>query len=180
MGTAFKASTIMGWNSSDNDSGNDDLDLGFDQLTVDPSAAPSFELIKRGPYPAIVTGGTMKSGKKEGSRYCVIEVTLLPESGHGGRKVWGNFTTANVNAKAVAIGRAQVTAAFRAAGVQSSNLADLVAAQEPMMVTIDIEKGTEGYSDKNTIKGFEPMGGASPATSAPGAGASKPSFMNRK
>ncbi len=169
----------MGWNNSSNDS-NDDLDIGFDTASVDPSDAPSFDLIKNGEYPGVVTGGKMKAGKKEGSRYASIEVTLLPESGHKGRKIWGNFTTHNSNAQAVTIGRAQLTMAFNLAGVSSSSLADLVSSGEPMLIVVGTEKGTAGYADKNTIKGFKPMNGAAPATSSKPAASSKPGFLNNR
>lgn len=173
----------MSWN---NDTDTDDMDLGFD---VENTEAVSFDLLPKGEYPAIITGCTPKSStNKAGSRYVSMEVTVIGVLGKG-RKVWGNFTTHHpTSATAVQIGRGQIKAAFLAAGVQSSSPVDLVAAQQPIMVSIGVEKGNDAYpDDKNTIKGFKAItadqmaaleGGSEPAPAAPAKPAGKkPGFL---
>lgn len=173
----------MSWN---NDTDTDDMDLGFD---VEQTEAVSFDLLPKGEYPAIITGCTPKASKdKPGSRYVSMEVTVIGGKGKG-RKVWGNFTTHHpTSATAVQIGRGQIKAAFLAAGVQSSSPVDLVAAQQPIMVSIGVEKGNDAYpDDKNTIKGFKAItpdqmaaleGGSKPAPQAPTKPAGKkPGFL---
>ena len=172
----------MSWN---NDTDTDDMDLGFD---VEQTEAVSFDLLPKGEYPAIIMGCTPKSSaNKPGSRYVSMEVTVIGGKGKG-RKVWGNFTTHHpTSATAVQIGRGQIKAAFLAAGVQSSSPVDLVAAQQPIMVSIGIEKGNDAYpDDKNSIKGFKPItpdqlaaleGGSEPAPQAARPAGKKPGFL---
>jgi hypothetical protein len=162
----------MSWNT---DTDTDDMDLGFD---VEATEAVSFDLLAKGEYPAIITGCTPKaSANKPGSRYVSMEVTIIGGKGKG-RKIWGNFTSHHAtSATAVQIGRGHIKAAFMAAGVQSSSPIDLVAAQQPIMVSVGVEKGNDAYpDDKNTIKGFKPItpdqmaaleGGSEPAPAAP-------------
>jgi hypothetical protein len=119
-----------------------------------------------------------------------MEVTIIAGNGKS-RKVWSNFTTHHpTSAKAVQIGRGQIKAAFLAAGVQSSSPIDLVAAQQPIMAVIGIEKGKKDSDypdDKNVIKGFKPItpdqmaaleGGSDPAPAqAPAKAGKKPGFL---
>jgi hypothetical protein len=146
----------MSWNDNDNE--NDGADLGFDVDSTTPEEARSFDLLKRGDYPALITGCEPKAGKREGSRYVKMEITIVAGPGKG-RKVWGNFTTHHpTSADAVRIGRGQIKAAFLAAGVTGSSPIDLVAAQQPIVVVVGVEKGNDDYpDDKNTIKGFKAM-----------------------
>lgn len=154
----------MSWNNDDN---TDDLDLGFDLDATEAQEAKSFDLLKKGDYPAIITGATPKAGKREGVRYVAMEVTIIAGPAKG-RKVWGNFTTHNVPrsnsaedakkaATATNIGRGHIKSAFLAAEVTSSSPIDLVEAQTPLVVVVGIEKGTDGHEDKNNIRGFKPM-----------------------
>lgn len=183
----------MTWNNTDNET--DDLDLGFDMDATVAEEAMSFEILKRGDYPALITGCEPKAGKKEGSRYVKMEITIIAGLGKN-RKVWGNFTTHHpTSAQAVQIGRGQIKAAFLAAGVTGSSPIDLVAAQQPIVVVVGVEKGNDEYpDDKNTIKGFKPMSadqmaslesGDSPApektskTTAAPAKSSRPSFLKK-
>jgi len=185
----------MSWN--DNDTATDDLDLGFDLEATEAEKAMSFDLLKRGDYPAVITGCEPKASKnKEGSRYVKMEVTIIAGVGKG-RKVWGNFTTHHpTSADAVRIGRGQIKAAFLAAGVTGSSPIDLVAAQTPMIGVIGVEKGNDEYpDDKNTIKGFKPMtpeqlasleSGDEPApaaqqktTTAPAKPSTRPAFLRK-
>lgn len=184
----------MSWN--DNDTATDDLDLGFDLEATEAEKPMSFDLLKRGDYPAIITGCEPKAGKKEGSRYVKMEATIIAGAAKG-RKVWGNFTSHHpTSADAVRIGRGQIKAAFLAAGVTGSSPIDLVAAQQPIVVVIGVEKGNDDYpDDKNTIKGFKAMtpeqlasleSGDEPApaatqktTTAPAKPSTRPAFLKK-
>lgn len=193
----------MAWNNTDDE--NDGADLGFDVDATEPEEAMSFEVLKRGDYPILITGCEPKAGRQEGSRYVKMEVTIIAGPGKG-RKVWGNFSThlqpkdnskeaAERAAKAVRIGRGHIKSAFAAAGVTGSSPIDLVAAQTPMIGVIGVEKGNDAYpDDKNTIRGFKAMSaeqqaalesGESPApektktTTAP-AKSSRPGFLKQK
>lgn len=191
----------MSWNDNE----TDDLDLGFDMDATEAETPMSFELLKRGDYPAIITGCEPKAGKREGSRYVKMAVTIIAGVGKG-RKIWGNFTTHNVPkdsspdsakkaADAVRIGRGQIKAAFLAAGVTGSSPIDLVAAQQPIVVAVGVEKGNDDYpDDKNTIKGFkamtpeqmaslesgdEPAPAAAPKAATPAKASTRPSFLKK-
>jgi len=191
----------MSWNDNE----TDDLDLGFDMDATEAETPMSFELLKRGDYPAIITGCEPKAGKREGSRYVKMEVTIIAGVGKS-RKIWGNFTTHNSPkdgspdsakkaADAVRIGRGQIKAAFLAAGVTGSSPIDLVAAQQPIVVAVGVEKGNDDYpDDKNTIKGFkamtpeqmaslesgdEPAPAAAPKAATPAKTSTRPSFLKK-
>lgn len=144
----------MSWNDNDNETD----DLGFDLAATEAEKPMSFDLLKRGDYPAIITGCEPKAGKKEGSRYVKMEITIIAGAGKG-RKVWGNFTSHHpTSADAVRIGRGQIKAAFLAAGVTGSSPIDLVASCVPIVVVVGVEKGNDDFpDDKNTIKGFKAM-----------------------
>jgi len=174
----------MGWTKND-DSNNtgSDTSLDFDMDEVKPEEAREFTLLPKGMVPGIVTGFKKLSNEK-GWRGVNLEGTVIVGP-HKGRKVWGNFTTHNPGSeKAVQIGRGQLKAAFVAAGVGGSDLADLVAAQAPVMLSIKHAKDNRSGDLKAEIGGFRELTSAEsaslssdgePAPSSTKAPASKPS-----
>jgi hypothetical protein len=181
----------MSWNDDNNNNDDDDMSLGFDLEETKAEEAMSFDLMKRGDYPVIITGCEPKAGKREGARYVTMKVTIIAGQ-HKGRKVWGNFTTHNPPksdsaddvkraATAVQIGRGQIKAAFIAAGVTTSSPLDLLAAQTPMIAVVGVEKGTVEYpDDRNTIKGFKAMTAAQLTDKKEEKSkSSKPSFLSK-
>lgn len=157
----------MSWNTDE--VLDENLALDFDVDAAEAQEPMSFDLLAKGEYPAVITGMSPKASKKvEGSRYVAMEVTIVAGKAKG-RKVWGNFTTHNTPkdstadaaeraAKAVSIGRGQIKAAFLAVGVTGSSVIDLLAAKQPIVVVIGVEKGNAAYpEDKNSIRGFKAM-----------------------
>lgn len=182
----------MAWNNTD-ETEADELDLGFDLEATEAAEPMSFDILPKGEYPVLITGCTPKAGQKEGSRYVAMEVTIIAGKGKS-RKVWSNFTTHHpTSAQAVQIGRGGIKAAFSAAGVTGSSPADLIAAQQPIMAVIGIEKGKKDSDypdDKNVIKGFKAMkpeqmaslesGEEVAPAEAPKPASKKPSFLTKK
>lgn len=164
MGAATTNEKQMGWNKTPNmnneDNSAEDMstELDFDLDGVEAEEARSFELMPRGFQPAVVSGFKKKSNDK-GWRGVELKATIIAGQ-FKGRGVWGNFTTHHSDMdekkqKSVKIGRGQIKAAFAAAGVGGNDLADLVGAEEPIMISVGHE--TYNGNTKNTLAGFRAM-----------------------
>ena len=80
-----------------------------------------------------------------------------------GRKLWNNFNIHNNSEVAQRIGREQVSAWAKAAGKPNANSFDELL-ERKFKAIVDIEKGKDGYADKNRIAGY-----IMPSSSAPAA-----------
>jgi predicted RNase H-related nuclease YkuK (DUF458 family) len=84
---------------------------------------------------------------------------------HDGRKVWNNYNIHNSSEKAQKIGREQVASWAKACGKPNANSFDELL-ERPFVAVLDIEKGKDGYADKNRIVGYV-MGSAAAPKVAP-------------
>ena len=70
-----------------------------------------------------------------------------------GRFIWSNYNIHNNSEKAQKIGREQLSAWAKASGKpNASSIEELL--ERPFKCSLDIEMGTNGYSDKNRIVGY--------------------------
>ena len=132
--------------------------FGFDlnDYTVEDR---TFEPLPKGDYELKCTEAEEKTTKKGGQ---MIAATFEVVSGKAtGRKIWNNFNTHNDSEKAQKIGREQLAAWARACGKPNANSVDELI-ERSFTAVLDIEKGTEGYSDKNRIIGYASKGDVSP------------------
>lgn len=137
--------------------------IGFD--TEQYQAAQGFDPLPAGKYEALITGSEVKPTKTGGSML-VFEYTIIGPS-YANRKVWSQHNVQNPSAEAERIGREQVKAIAAAVGVMRPT--DSVELHgKPMTITIAIEKGKDGYPDRNVVRGWiAAEGSATPPASHP-------------
>jgi len=124
--------------------------FGFD-LNEYESEERSFEPLPKGEYELKCSEAEMKVTKSGGE---MIAATFEIVKGQfANRKVWNNYNIVNNSEKAQRIGREQVSAWARACGKPNATSVDELL-ERSFTAVLDIEKGTEGYSDKNRIVGY--------------------------
>lgn len=146
--------------------------LGFD--TEQYEASRDFGIIPQGRYLAMITHSEERT-TQSGGTMLVFEHTLI-DGEHANRKVWANCNVVNASEKAEQIGREQVKAIAAAVGVRSPRATEELHGK-PLMITVGIEKGKDGYQDKNVVKGWAPAEGITQppqASSPPPARAARP------
>ena len=119
-----------------------------------------FDLIQPGEYKAEIVAEEVKESKeKPGNSYLELQVKI-----EGAGSVWDKLYLWYTNPKAVEMANGTLKEIARALG--KPTIADSTEMLlQPLMVRVDIEAGTNGYSDKNVITRYMPVGSASaPAT----------------
>ena len=133
--------------------------LNFDATAV-PESTSGFELLQPGEYRAEIVAEEVKESKeKPGNSYLELQVKI-----EGAGSVWDKLFLWYTNPKAVEMANGTLKEIARAIG--KPTIADSTEMLlKPLMVRVDIEAGTNGYSDKNVITRYMPVGSASaPAT----------------
>ena len=110
--------------------------FGFDVDEVEVDIAPDYSPIPKGEYKLQALEAEEKETSKKNGSYIKVKFEVV-DGPHMSRLIWQNFNIVNPNETAQRIGRQQLVAWATACG-------------KP----VDIDKGTGGYSDSNTIKGF--------------------------
>jgi len=124
--------------------------FGFD-LNEYQSEERSYEPLPKGEYVLKCTDAELKDTRSGGQ---MIAAAFEVVSGkYANRKVWNNFNIHNNSEKAQKIGREQVAAWARAAGKPNASSFDELLERQ-FTAVLDIEKGTDGYADKNRIVGY--------------------------
>lgn len=124
--------------------------FGFD-LTDYAGDVRDYSPLPKGEYVLSCVDAEVKATKSGGE---MISATFEVLSGqHTGRKIWNNFNIHNKSEAAQRIGREQVASWARACGKPNANsFDDLI--DRKFKASVDIEKGSNGYSDKNRIVGY--------------------------
>lgn len=137
--------------------------FGFDLNEYQGEERGSYDPIPKGEYKMKATEAEFKDTRSGGQ---MIAVTFEVVGGeHNGRKIWNNFNVVNNSEKAQRIGREQVSAWAKAAGKpNATDFNELL--ERPFGALVDIEKGTDGYADKNRIYGFIQSSSSAPAPTA--------------
>ena len=124
--------------------------FGFD-LNDYESEDRNFEPLPKGEYELKCTEAEEKNTKKGG---VMIAATFEVVKGQAtGRKIWNNFNIHNDSEQAQRIGREQVSAWARATGKPNATSVDELL-ERSFTAVLDIEKGKDGYSDRNKIVGY--------------------------
>lgn len=138
--------------------------LSFDASAVEPQEARSFDLLPKGEYLAEVMDSTMKPTAK-GGEYLELVVNIL-DGDYANRRIWDRLNLVNANETAADIARRALSALCHAVGVlqvtESEELHGI-----PFVVCIGVERGKNGYDDKNKVTGYKPAPGGSSFESAP-------------
>jgi hypothetical protein len=140
-----------------------------------------FELVPSGKYRCIIESSEIKSTKNENGTM-LSYVAVIIDGDHEGRKIFGNMMLRHENEKAEQIGLQQLKKLKAAIGKpQSTQEEDLW--ETPFLAKIGVEKGKNGYEDRNRIQDFAPDGASAPkvapvktATPPPGEGTPKRSW----
>jgi hypothetical protein len=131
--------------------------LNFNSNEVEP-ATGRFELLPIDDYLAVITDSEMKDTKKlktngKPGRYLSLVFTVI-EGDYKDRKVFVNLNLDNDNEKTVEIAQKDLSAICRATGIlhpkDSSELHD----KYPLVISVGIRKGSNGYEDSNYVKKY--------------------------
>jgi hypothetical protein len=99
----------------------------------------------------------MEPNKKTKGRHLSLTWTVI-EGDYKDRKVFSNLNLDNENAQTVEIAQRELSAICRATGVlhpkDSSELHD-----KPVVISVGIRKGSNGYEDSNIIRKFSRVDG---------------------
>jgi hypothetical protein len=144
---------------------------GFDASAVEPQANIS-EPIPAGVYEVEITGADVKETSKKNGTGLNVEYTVIGPT-HANRKMWQFLNLQHENSQAEQIGQAQLSALCRAVGISKlDDSDDLFGKVLRVQVTIRPEKN--GYKASNDVRGWEAVGTALPARTAPPPAAQKP------
>lgn len=155
-------------------------ELNFDANTVEP-ATGRFELLPVDDYLAVISESAMKPNSKSKGSHLSLTWTIV-EGDYADRKVFSNLNLVNESEETVKIAQKDLSAICRATGVlhpkDSAELHD-----KPVVISVGIRKGSNGYEDSNIIKKYSRTDGkeladitdSTPATktAAPVGGAKK-------
>jgi len=124
--------------------------FGFD-LNDYTAEQRNYDPLPKGDYMLTCTEAEEKTTKSGGT---MIAATFEVVSGkYAGRKIWNNYNIHNSSEVAQKIGREQVSAWAKAVGKpNATSFDDLI--EKPFTAAVDIEKGRDGYADKNRIVGY--------------------------
>tara|TARA_R100000700_G_scaffold20517_1_gene27257 strand:- start:1489 stop:1986 length:498 start_codon:yes stop_codon:yes gene_type:complete len=130
--------------------------LNFDATAV-PESTSGYELLQPGEYRAEIVAADVEVSKK-GHNYLKLQVKV-ENSGF----VWDNLNLWNPNPSAVEVANDRLKQIARALNMTHVADSDDILLK-PLMVKVNIEAGTNGYSDKNIIVGYSAIGAvAAPA-----------------
>ncbi len=125
--------------------------FGFNPSEVAPQEPMSFELMPKGEYTLSATDAEERPTSSGGE---MISVTFeVADGSHQGRKIWFQFNTKNASEQAERIGHQQLVAWATACGRPDADDTDELL-DRPFQANVVIEKGTNGYADKNKIASF--------------------------
>ena len=131
-------------------------ELNFDANNVEP-ATGRFELLPVDDFSAVISESAMADNKKTKGRHLSLTWTVI-EGDYKDRKVFSNLNLDNENAQTVEIAQRELSAICRATGVlhpkDSSELHD-----KPVVISVGIRKGSNGYEDSNVIRKFSRVDG---------------------
>jgi len=131
-------------------------ELNFDSTGVEP-ATGRFELLPVDDFLAVISDSSMEPNKKTKGRHLSLTWTVI-EGDYKDRKVFSNLNLDNENAQTVEIAQRELSAICRATGVlhpkDSSELHD-----KPVVISVGIRKGSNGYEDSNIIRKFSRVDG---------------------
>lgn len=138
--------------------------IPVDEVTKDLPER-SFDPIPAGWYKAICTNAEMKETRAGTGTYLNCTFTIV-EGQYENRLVFHMYTLSNPNGQAVQIGASQLAAFGKAVGLEivleSSDLLN-----KPLMIRVGIQKGKNGYEDKNRVNEHFSLSEYAEATSNP-------------
>lgn len=141
---------------------------------LDYEAASKSDLIPPGTYEARIVSSDIKATKDGNGKMLVLEFDITVQG--RSRKHWERLNVVNSNPDTVRIATRQLMQIAKAVSVPVPVVDSEDLHNKPMMVTVAISEGRNGYEDGNKLSKFAPWtatGGRAPAPAA--SGGSKPS-----
>lgn len=130
-------------------------ELNFDSTVIEPTG--KFTPIPVNDYLAVITDSEMKDTKKGDGKYLLLTYEVV-EGEFAGRKIFETLNLINSNQTAVEIAQRALSAVCRATGVlhpkDSSELHG-----KPLVISVGIRAGSNGFEDKNVIRGYSRVDG---------------------
>jgi hypothetical protein len=125
--------------------------MGFNVTNVDPTyKGRSTTLVPHGTYRLEIVSAEERVSKASGdSKYVEFGISILEPSEFAGQFFYQKTTTVNSNPVAKQIGDNQIAAIGNAVGLLAGEYEDLC--HKSFVAMVEIEKGTNGYSDKNKL-----------------------------
>ena len=138
--------------------------VGFNAKTVPPATGGAFELLAKGRYLAVCTESEIKTNSAKTGEYLKLTFEII-EGSYKGRKLFDQLNIRHPNPKAVEIALSTLSQLCHAVDVlevgDSSVLHNI-----PVLLEVGIEKGRDGYEDRNRIYGYHNAKSA-PVAAAP-------------
>jgi len=138
--------------------------FGFDTSEVEVSAPADYSPFPKGEYQLHALEAEEKDTSKKNGTYIKVKFEVV-SGPHTGRLMWVNFNINNPSDAAQRIGRQQLVAWATACGKPDATDTDTLLGKS-FLANVDIQKGSDGYEDSNTIKSYL-MSKKASATSAP-------------
>jgi hypothetical protein len=130
-------------------------ELNFDSTVVEPTG--KFTPIPVDDYLAVITDSEMKDTKKGDGKYLLLTYEVV-DGEFKGRKIFDALNLVNSNQTTVEIAQRALSAVCRATGVlHPKDSAELHG--KPLVISVGIRAGSNGYDDKNVIKGYSRVDG---------------------
>ena len=127
----------------------------FDAATQE-IVTSSFEPLPPGAYKVAITGSELKTARDKASTYIALELVVI-DGEHQNRKLWDRLTwTHSTKPKGQARGRSDFAKICNAVGISRPNDTSELH-DKPVGAVVGIEKGTNGYADRNSIKDYLPL-----------------------
>lgn len=140
------------------------VQLNFNASEVPPSEP--LTLIPAGEYPAWITESEMQATKSGTGQYLKLTFDIT-DGEFKGRKLWAQLNLVNPNPQAVQIAQRELSAICHAVGhlgVTDSGELHL----KPLIVVVKVQNDPSGqHEPRNEIKGFKPVGQATPGYTPP-------------
>lgn len=147
--------------------------FGFSPDEVDVNATVSRDPVPKGEYVLKCLEAEEKS-TKAGGTMIKAKFEVVSPAEFAGRWIWNNYNVVNSSEKAQTIGRQQLVSWATACGKPDADDTDKLIDRK-FGASVDIEKGTGGYSDSNVIKSYlMPEAEGKPAKAAAKAAPAKP------
>lgn len=136
----------------------------FDADKVEPIG--KFEPIPIGEYVAIITKTEQRPSKKNpANQYVQVDFKVI-DGPYKNRVIFDFLNLVNENEKAVEIAQRKLSGIIRAVGLHKIQDTDELV-NRPLVLSLGIRKGTDGYDDQNDIKEYKTASGAPiPATNS--------------
>lgn len=141
------------------------VQVNFNAQKAAEELPPSqFDLIPNGDYEFQIEAEEVKQ-TKSGDPMLTLTCVITGDK-FNGRKVWKTILLDHSNPQAKEIGQRALTDLCLAVGKPHlGDTCELVGCR--FLGKVGVEKGRDGYDDKNTIKAFKPLGAGAPTAGGP-------------